>query len=99
MGISTVGQLRRRDYKGEKYSLARNAECMLCRRRAGLFCGITKGSALASDGISREANLGFDIRKNFLSKLSQDSIGCLRRVVKQVTRKIPSELECWGSLQ
>lgn len=46
---------------------------------ADLFCGITKGSALASDGISREANLGFDIRKNLLSKLSQDSIGCLRK--------------------
>ena len=31
---------------------------------------ITDGSALASGRISQEANLGFDIRKNFLPKLS-----------------------------
>lgn len=46
---------------------------------ADLFQGVTKVTALASDGISREANLDFDIRMNFLSRLSQDSIGCLRR--------------------
>lgn len=37
------------------------------------------GSALASDEVFREVNFGFDSRKNLLSKLSQDSIGCLRK--------------------
>lgn len=79
------GGLGRRDYKGEKYSLVSKAGCVLCIRGADLLCGISKGSTLASDGTSRKYNLGFNIRKHFLPKLSQDSIGCLRRWLKWVT--------------
>lgn len=52
---------------------------------ADLLCGITEGIALASDGISRDTNLDFDIRKNFLLRLSQESTGCFRRGFKWVT--------------
>lgn len=85
MGSSTGRELGRRINKREKYPLVSNAEGMLCSRRASLLCGITKGSALASGGISREACLVLHIREHFLSKLSQDSIGCFRRGLRWVT--------------
>lgn len=73
-----VGELGRGDYKEEKHLLHQLLK-ICCAEGADLFCGITKGSALASDEVFREANFGFDSRKNLLSKLSQDSIGCLRK--------------------
>lgn len=53
------------DYQGEKYLLASNAERVLCRKGRKLFCGITKGNALAIDEIFREANLGLKLERTF----------------------------------